>query len=182
MPGAGINDNGIVLILSVVIAALLFPVLIFIGGATRLSAARREQRFAAMRLVGATPRQISMISTVESSVATVVGVLIGFGLFFALRPALAAISFTGSPFFTSDLSLSLADVLFIALGIPIAAAVAARLALRRVTISPLGVSRRVTPRPPRAWRLVPLLAGLGELGYFGYLQGHRRQQPHQHHR
>ena len=36
-------------------AALLFPVLIFVGAATRLSAARREQRFAAMRLVGATP-------------------------------------------------------------------------------------------------------------------------------
>jgi hypothetical protein len=170
VPGAGIDANGIVLILSVVIAALLFPVLIFIGGATRLSAAQREQRFAAMRLVGATPRQISVISTVESSVATVLGVAIGFGLFFALRPALAAISFTGSPFFTADLSLSLADVLSIALGIPIAAAVVARFALRRVSISPLGVSRRVTPRSPRVWRLVPLLAGLGELGYFAYLE------------
>ena len=41
------------LVLSVVAPALLMPVLIFIGTATRLSAARREQRFAAMRLVGA---------------------------------------------------------------------------------------------------------------------------------
>ncbi|MGI8760408.1 MAG: FtsX-like permease family protein [Jatrophihabitantaceae bacterium] len=145
MIGVGINSNGITLILSAVIAGLLFPVLIFIGGATRLSAARREQRFAAMRLVGATPRQISVISTVESSVAAVVGVAAGFALFFALRPALAAIPFTGDPFFTSDLSLTLPDVLFIVLGIPIAAAVAARLALRRVSISPLGVTGRVTP-------------------------------------
>jgi hypothetical protein len=167
--GVGINGHGITLILSVVIAGLLFPVLIFIGGATRLSAARREQRFAAMRLVGATPRQISVISAVESSVAAIVGVAVGFGLFFTLRPELAAIPFTGDPFFTSDLSLTLPDVLFIVLGIPIAAAVAARLALRRVSISPLGVSRRVTPRPPRAWRVIPLLAGLGELGYFAYL-------------
>jgi hypothetical protein len=167
--GLGINDNGITLILSVVIAGLLFPVLIFIGGATRLSAARREQRFAAMRLVGATPRQISVISAVESSLAAIAGVAVGFGLFFVLRPELAAIPFTGDPFFTSDLSLTLPDVLFIVLGIPIAAAVAARLALRRVSISPLGVSRRVTPRPPRAWRVIPLLAGLGELGYFAYL-------------
>ena len=54
---------------SVVIAvALLFPVLMFIGTATRLSAARREQRFAAMRLVGATPRQITVIAAVESTV------------------------------------------------------------------------------------------------------------------
>jgi hypothetical protein len=167
--GVGINGNGITLILSVVIAGLLFPVLIFIGGATRLSAARREQRFAAMRLVGATPRQISVISAVESSIAAIVGVAVGFGLFFVLRPELAAIPFTGDPFFTSDLSLTLPDLLFIVLGIPIAAAVAARLALRRVSISPLGVSRRVTPRPPRAWRVVPLVAGLVELGYFAYL-------------
>ncbi|MGH3744103.1 MAG: FtsX-like permease family protein, partial [Mycobacteriales bacterium] len=167
--GVGINGNGITLILSVVIAGLLFPVLIFIGSATRLSAARREQRFAAMRLVGATPRQVSVISAVESSVAAMAGVAVGFGLFFALRPELARIPFTGDPFFTSDLSLTLPDVLLIVLGIPIAAAVVARLALRRVSISPLGVSRRVTPRPPRAWRVIPLLAGLGELGYFAYL-------------
>src|SRR5215471_19707698 len=51
--GAGISAAGMDLILSVVACALLFPVLIFIGAATRLSAARREQRFAAIRLVGA---------------------------------------------------------------------------------------------------------------------------------
>ena len=166
--GAGIDSRGITLILSVVIGALLFPVLIFIGGATRLSAARREQRFAAMRLVGATPRQLSVISTVESSVAAAIGVLAGFGLFFAFRPPLASIPFTGDPFFTGDLALSLPDVLVIALGIPTAAALAARLALRRVNISPLGVSRRVTPQSPRVWRLIPLLAGVVELGYFAY--------------
>jgi hypothetical protein len=162
----GINASGIDLILSVAAAALLFPILIFIGTATRLSAARREQRFAAMRLVGATPRQVSVISAVESTVAATAGVGIGFGLFFLIRPALAPIPFTGAPFFLHDLSLSLADVLLITLGVPAAAAVAARLALRRVTISPLGVTRRVTPRPPRAWRVILVLAGTGELAYF----------------
>jgi len=51
-PSAGIQASGIDLILSVVALAMLAPVLIFIATATRLSAARREQRFAAMRLVG----------------------------------------------------------------------------------------------------------------------------------
>jgi len=166
--GVGINSGGMTLILSVVAAALLFPVLIFIGGATRLSAARREQRFAAMRLVGATPRQVSAISTVESSVAAVVGVAVGFALFFAFRPLLAGIPFTGDPFFTGDLSLGLSETLAVALGVPLAAALAARIALRRVNVSPLGVTRRVTPRPPRAWRLLPLLAGVAELGYLAY--------------
>ena len=84
----GTNANGIDLILGVVAVALLFPVLIFIGTATRLSAARREQRFAAMRLVGATPRQISVIAAVESTVAAVAGTVVGFGLFSALRAPL----------------------------------------------------------------------------------------------
>ncbi|HEY5985479.1 MAG TPA: FtsX-like permease family protein [Streptosporangiaceae bacterium] len=152
--------------LSVVAAALLFPVLIFIATATRLLAARREQRFAAMRLVGATPRQVMVISAVESTVAAVIGVARGFALFYALRSALAPIPFTGTPFFVSDLSLNPLDVLLAAVGIPVGAALAARLALRRVTISPLGETRRVTPPPPRAWRLIPLLGGLAELTYF----------------
>jgi hypothetical protein len=160
---AGINANGIDLILSVVALGLLFPVLIFIGTATRLSAARREQRFAAMRLVGATPRQVSVISAVESAVSAVAGVAAGFALFYALRPAAARYPFTGAPFFTSDLSLNLAGILLVAVGVPVAAAMVARLALRRVNISPLGVSRRVTPPAPTAWRLIPLLAGMAEL-------------------
>lgn len=164
--GVGINANGVDLILSVISLALLFPVLIFIAAATRLSAARREQRFAAMRLVGATPRQIAVIATVDSAVAAVAGMLAGFGLFFLLRPVMASFSFTGAPFFASDLALNLADVLAVAIGVPVAAALVARLALRRVQISPLGVSRRVTPRPPRAYRLIPMLLGLGELSYF----------------
>ena len=165
-PDEGVGASGVNLIFSVVALALLTPVLIFIATATRLSAARREQRFAAMRLVGARPRQISVIAAVESTVAATAGVAAGFGLFVVLRIPLAAIPFTGEPFFPSDLSLSLRDILVVAIGVPVAAAVAARLALRRVQISPLGVTRRVTPKPPRAWRILPLLAGLAELGFF----------------
>ncbi len=165
LPGQGVKASGIDLIMSVVALAILFPLLIFIGTATRLSAARREERFAAMRLAGATPRQISLIAAVESTVAAVAGMVAGFGLFFGLRIPLASVPFTGTPFFPSDLSLSLPDVLLVGLGVPLAAAVVARLALRRVRISPLGVTRRVTPKAPRAWRVLPLLAGLGVLGF-----------------
>jgi hypothetical protein len=162
----GLEPAGVDFVLSAVALALLLPVLIFIGTATRLSAARREQRFATMRLVGATPRQVSLIAAVESAAAAAAGAAIGFGLFFVLRVPLAAIPFTGQPFFPAELSLSLPDILAVAVGVPAAAAVAARLALRRVNISPLGVARRVTPPPPRAWRVLPLLAGLADLGIF----------------
>jgi hypothetical protein len=159
----GLPETAVDLIVGVIAGGLLFPVLIFIGTATRLSAARREQRFAAMRLVGATPRQISLIAAVEATAAAAAGTAFGFLLFFAFRPSLAHIPFTGMPFFTSDMSLGVLDVLVVALGVPAGAAVAAGISLRRVRISPLGVSRRVTPRPPRAYRLIPLVLGVVEL-------------------
>jgi hypothetical protein len=163
------NGNGpdaIRMLLAVVGAAILFPLLILIGGATRLTAARREQRFAAMRLVGATPRQISVISAVESTASAVIGTLAGFGLYLAVRPALSEFRFTFETFHASDVALDALDVIVVALGVPLLAALAARIALRRVNISPLGVARRATPRPPRAWRLIPLLLGIAELTYF----------------
>ena len=98
--------------------------------------------------------------------AAVAGMAAGFGIFALLRGPVASIPFLGQPFFPAALSLSLPDILVVAIGVPVAAVVAARLALRRVHISPLGVTRRVTPKPPRAWRVLPLLAGLAELGYF----------------
>ena len=167
----GIQSSGIDLILSVVALGMLTPVLIFIATATRLSAARREQRFAAMRLAGATRRQVSMLAAAESTVAGVLGVAAGFGIFFLLRAPVAGIPFFGQPFFPGQLSLSPPDILAVAIGVPVAAAVAARLALRRVQISPLGVARRVTPKPPRAWRVLPLLAGLADLGFFAVRGG-----------
>jgi hypothetical protein len=139
---------------------------VFIGTATRLSATRREQRFAAMRLVGATPRQVSTVAAVDATLAAVVGTATGFALFLLLRPVIASIPFTGARFFSSDLSLSPLDVLLVGVGVPVAAAAIARLTLRRVNISPLGVSRRTTPRPPRAYRFVVLLAGTAVLMYF----------------
>ena len=146
--------------------ALLLPILILIAPASRLSAARREERFAAMRLVGATPRQISAVSAVEAAVAAVAGVAAGFALFFVFRPLLYHVPFTGAPFAQGDLSLQWIDIALAVIGVPVAAVVSARLALRRVQISPLGVSRRASSRPPRIVRIIPLLAGIAVLAYF----------------
>jgi hypothetical protein len=154
------------LILAVVAGALLFPVLIFIATATRLAAAQREQRFAAMRLVGATPRQVSVVAAVEAVLAAAVGVIGGFALYSLLRPEMARVPFTGQSFFPADLALTTVQVVLVAVGVPSAAAAVAMLTLRRVAISPLGVVRRVRTQAPRGWRVLPLLAGVGVLAYF----------------
>jgi hypothetical protein len=178
LPGLGAPAGATDVILSVVALAILTPVLIFIGTATRLSAARREERFAAMRLAGATRKQVSLLAATESTMAAILGVAVGFGIFFLLRIPVAGIPFIGQPFFPAELSLSLPDVLIVAIGVPVAAAVAARLALRRVHISPLGVARRARPKPLGAWRVVPLLAGLAELAFWS-IHGHPASIPGQ---
>src|SRR5262249_47907581 len=100
------GKSSIDLILSVVALAILAPVLIFIATATRLSAARREERFAAMRLVGATRRQVSLLAATESTVAGILGVAAGVGVFFPLRIPGAGIPFIRPPLSPPELPLS----------------------------------------------------------------------------
>ena len=142
------------------VLAVLFPILILIGTATRLAAARREERFAALRLVGATPRDINVIASVDSVVSTFFGAIAGIGLFLAIRPALAGAELTGTRYFAATVSLPAWVYLAMLVAVPAASALAALASLRRVRISPLGVSRRAAPPPPSAWRLATLGAGV----------------------
>jgi hypothetical protein len=140
--------------------AFVFPILILIGTATRLAAARREQRFAALRLVGATSRQIGVISSVDAVVSALLGTLVGIGTFLALRSLLADTAITSARYFYDEVTPTAPGYLAVLVAVPAASALAALLSLRRVRISPLGVSRRVTPPRPAAWRVVPLLLGI----------------------
>jgi hypothetical protein len=140
--------------------AFLFPILILIGTATRLSAARREERFAALRLVGATSSQISVVAAVDAAVSALLGAIIGIGLFLLLQPALASTAITSTRYFSNEVTPTALGYVAMLVAVPAASAVAALLSLRRVRISPLGVARKVTPGAPSVSRLVPLLAGL----------------------
>jgi hypothetical protein len=73
---------------------------------------------------------------------------------------LASISFSGARFFEPTVTPTALGYAALVIGVPVVAAVASLWSLRRVRISPLGVSRRVTPPAPTLWRLVPLLLGI----------------------
>jgi hypothetical protein len=145
--------------------AVLLPMLVLISTATRLAADRREERLAALRLVGGTPADIRVVATVEAMLSAFGGAVLGTLVFLLARPALAGAALLGTPYFASALTPTAAGYLGMLAGVPVAAAVAALLSLRRVQVSPLGVSRRATPKPPTVWRLAALVAGVAVFAY-----------------
>jgi FtsX-like permease family len=140
--------------------AVLFPVLILIGAATRLAAARREERFAALRLVGATPRDVAVVASVEAVASALLGTVLGIAVFLLARPALAGAAPLGVRYFPATVTPTRWGYLGLLVAVPVTAAIAALLSLRRVRISPLGAARRAAPPRPSVWRLVALGAGL----------------------
>ncbi|MBV9382113.1 MAG: hypothetical protein JOY82_24070 [Streptosporangiaceae bacterium] len=142
------------------VLAVLFPMLVLISTATRLAAGRREERFAALRLVGGTPADIRVIASVESVVSAFCGAAAGIVIFLLVRPLLAGAALISTRYFESQLTPTVWGYLAMLVGVPVAAAVAALVSLRRVQISPLGVSRHATPKPPSFWRLATLVIGL----------------------
>ncbi|MEU6739776.1 FtsX-like permease family protein [Streptosporangium sandarakinum] len=140
---------------------LIVPLIILIGTATRLAAARREARFAAIRLAGATARQVNAIASVDAALGALLGALAGIAVFQAVRPALAGVAVTGERFFPDVVAPTPFQYAAVVVGVPLAAAGAALWSLRRVRITPLGAARRVRASAPGWWRVLPLLAGLG---------------------
>jgi hypothetical protein len=147
------------------VLAVLLPMLVLISTATRLAADRREERFAALRLVGGTPADIRVAAAADAVLGAFAGAAGGTVIFLLIRPALAGAALLGTPYFESGLTPTLAGYLAMLAGVPLAAAVAAVISLRQVQISPLGVTRRATPKPPSFWRLVPLALGIAAFAY-----------------
>jgi hypothetical protein len=139
---------------------ILFPLMVLINTATRLAATRREERLAALRLVGATPRQVNVVASVDAVVSASAGVVTGMLAFLATRPLLESISFSGVRFFGYTVTPTLSGYLAIAVLVPLLAAVSSLVSLRRVWITPLGVSRRTTPSRPGWWRVLPIFVGI----------------------
>jgi FtsX-like permease family protein len=140
--------------------AVLFPMLVLISTATRLAASRREERFAALRLVGGTPADIRMIAAVESVVSAFFGAVLGAAIWLLVQPLVAGGALIGTQYFSSTVTPAAWEYAAIVVGVPVIALVAALVSLRRVQISPLGVSRRATPNRPTFWRLIVLALGV----------------------
>jgi FtsX-like permease family protein len=155
---------GVKLLIITGVAGLLVPTLVFVATSTRLSAASRERRLAAIRLVGATPAQARLLAAVESGLAAAIGSVLGVALFFAFRPLVASLSLAGYRWFPSDIAPPIWQAVMVMLAAPALAVAASTLSLRRLILSPLGVARRARARRAGARRALPLTLGMAGLG------------------
>lgn len=150
-------------VLFLVSVGLLIPIVVFVATGARLSASARESRLAAIRLVGATPAQVSVVATAESLLAAALGCALGGVLFLAARPIIAAEAPPGDRWFASDIAPPAAVVAVVVIGVMALSVAVSLFSLRRVVVTPLGVVRK-EGRPIRhAWRWLMLASGLGGL-------------------
>lgn len=143
---------------------LLVPVVVFIVTATRVAAAQRDQRLAAVRIAGATRPQLAAMAAAETGVAAVLGTALGWVGYEVGRRVLAArVDFQGGRFFLADVAVGPRAMAPVLVGMPVLAVVAAIVSLRGGGDGLLAAARRVPGRRPSAWRLVPFGAGVGGL-------------------
>ena len=147
---------------------ILVPIVILIVVVTRVAWRQRERRLAAIRLVGATQSQISLVAAAEAGLAAVGGAALGWGLYEVGRRVLAAtLIFQRGHFWVDDVAVPPLWLAGILLGAPVLVMLTTVASLRGIYTRPLAVQRRSRRKRPSLWLVVPLVVGLG--GQFAVL-------------
>lgn len=156
------------------VVLLVVPLITLGGSAARLGVARRDARLSTLRLLGVTPREVVVLTVVETAWQGAIGALAGIAGYAALLPVWTRIPFQGSPFSAGELWVGWPVLVGALVAVPLLAMVSGMVSLRRVVVSPLGVARRQTPPAMRGVRAVIAAAGMGlfmvvtaSLGAFG---------------
>ncbi|MCM3661283.1 permease [Georgenia satyanarayanai] len=131
------------------VVLLVVPLASLGGAAARLSARRRDDRLATLRLLGATTATVARMTVLEAATVALTGALAGVAGYVVLAPIVALIHFRGEPI-GSAFWLAPWVVLLAVVTVVLLAAVSAVVGLRQVSISPLGVRRR-TDAPTVGW-------------------------------
>ncbi|MEV4532759.1 FtsX-like permease family protein [Asanoa sp. NPDC049518] len=144
---------------------LTIPIIALAGQCARLGAPARDRRLAGIRLAGATPGQATLVAVAETGLAAALGVAAGLGAFFAARPLLDRPDSDGLRALPTDVLPPAWQIAVTAVALPLVAALAAALLLRRVVVGPLGVVRRTRrDRAPLPWPGALIVLGLVSFG------------------
>ena len=148
------------------IIILLFPVIMLVSIATRLGSVQREQRYAALRLIGVTNGQVIGIIATESFISTVIGILAGWLIYLVVHPLLYNFTLSESRFWPSQITVTTTQTIIIAILTISMSLFANWWGMRHVRTSPLGISQKQrVEKKPGWWRIVPLGISLAILIY-----------------
>lgn len=137
---------------------LAVPFAALAGSAARLAASRADNRLACLRLVGATSGQVARLMAVEAAGQALLGSCVGIVGYTAMIPAIMLLKFENRHFTFEELWVGPWILLGVLLAVTVLALVSSLMTLRRIAISPLGVTRRVSTPMPARWRVVVFLA------------------------
>lgn len=153
---ANVSTDGTLYVTLAVFACVLLivPFTTLAGSAARLAATRRDERLATLRLVGATVSQVTCLTAFEAVSQAVLGALIGIGGYFAIMPLIMTLTFENRRFTFEQLWVGPVALIGTVAGVALLALVSALLTLRRVAITPLGVTARQGSTLPSGWRAV----------------------------
>lgn len=133
---------------------LTVPIATLGAAAARLSARRRNDRLATLRLLGAGAGEVSAMTVVEAGATALVGGILGVGLYAALLPLVGLLPFFGGPVGAGALWTGAGTAAGVVVGVVVVATASAALSLRRVQLTPLGVARRTDPPRRRTTALI----------------------------
>jgi len=157
-------DGLLALLAGVGVVVLLVPSLVLVASASRLTAARRERRLAALRLAGATPAQVTKMVAAETGLAAVAGAVIGVAVSPVLHSLATWVAWDGGTWFDHDFMLPWPVVVAVAVAVPVLVVGAAVAGLRRVVNTPLMATGGHTRKPLSKGRL--LIVPVAALAFF----------------
>ena len=145
---------------------LLTPLFTLGASAARLSARRRDDRLATLRLLGASTRQLTLYTMLDSVIYAAVGFVLGFIVYLILVLPFGMLRFQNIPLGPENMLLPPPIVLVCGLVCLIIAATSSLFGLSKVTISPLGVRTR-SDKPSLGKRALILGCVLLVVGFIG---------------
>ncbi|HLL64681.1 MAG TPA: FtsX-like permease family protein [Micromonosporaceae bacterium] len=154
-----LNEAGLRPGVAFALLLLTIPVLAFVAQCSKLGAPARDRRLAAIRMAGGTPRQVVWVAAVETGLAAIIGVGLGFGGYFLGRHLIDNPDARGTRPLPTDVLPAVPWMVGVAIAVPLLVTLLAVGTLRHVAIGPLGVVRG--SRAARPGRAPGVLLALG---------------------
>ncbi|BAR07054.1 transporter [Scardovia inopinata] len=146
--------NEYILLATVALGLIIAPLATLSAQAARLTLRRRDQKLAILRLIGATQTQTTLLALADSTAQALTGSLCGCLLYVCAIPLVRLLVFQGLPFTFSQLWVGFPLMLSAVAAVTLICLMSAWISLRRVNVSPLGVSMRTRARGLSKTRLI----------------------------